>query len=162
MKSDKKTFTAIVEEFSQPLYWHIRRMVTSHDDASDILQDSLVKAYRKLWQLRDPKMLRPWLYRIATNECISFLKNKERFAPMDESLLDKEIYFDNSNNAEVLLQKAIMTLSPQQRSVFCLRYYNELDYKEIALVTGSSEGSLKVSYHNAKEKITKYLEDKQI
>ena len=160
MKTDHQTFTKIVERYSEPLYWHIRRIGASHEDARDILQDSLVKAYRKLWQLRDESLLGAWLYRIATNESLNFLRRGYPAESLSEELcakLDSSSFVDVSMKAEIGLQKALMRLSPMQRTVFSLRYYNEMSYKDIALVTGSNEDSLKVIYHNAKEKVKSYL-----
>ena len=162
MDSGHKTFEAIVHKYSQPLYWHIRRIVVSHEDARDILQETFIKAYRHLWQLRSKSSLQAWLYRIATNEAGKFLaKNRstEQITAMLEERLASEQYIDISSKAEINLQKALLTLSPQQKTVFCLRYYDEMDYAQIAKITGSKVETLKVSYHYASEKIRKFLEE---
>lgn len=167
MKADQHTFSSIVREYSKPLYWHIRRLVVSHDDAEDILQETFVKAYRKLWTLRNSASLRPWLYRIATNETLNFLnKQKVRSALTFESLsenlerkIDDDPYF-NGNEAQRLLSKAIQKLPQKQKAVFCMRYYQELSYEDISEITGSSVGALKASYHFAYEKIKKELQEK--
>lgn len=162
MKSDKLTYSGIVREYSKPLYNFIRHMVVSHEDASDILQDTLVKAYRKLWQLRDEKALAGWLFRIASNECNTFLRRRSRELPITEdmeALLDGGDFLDTAKKAEIKLEKALLTLSPQQKTVFCLRYFDELEYEEISKITGSRPETLKVSYHNAKERIKQYMEE---
>lgn len=166
MKTDAKTFAAILDKYQEPLYWHIRRLVVSHEDAQDILQETLIKIYAKLWQLRDESALKPWLYRIATNEVNRFFK-KNRSVLQTEGLSEEvadrlmEGEYVNYDELEgIKLQKAMMTLSPQQRTVFSLRYYDELDYEQISYITGSTVATLKVSYHNAKEKIKDYLENR--
>lgn len=162
MRVDEHSFSSIVREYSRPLYWHIRRLVVSHDDTEDILQDTFVKAYRHLWTLRNPAALRPWLYRIATNEANRFLSKRIKPEDMSDVLAEKlavSEYVDYTMEAEVRLQKAILSLSPQQRTVFCLKYYDDMDYDEISKVTGSRPETLKVNYHYAKEKVKKFLED---
>ncbi len=156
-------YMEIVDRYSEPLYWYIRRMVVSHEDAQDILQDTLLAAYRKLWQVRDESKLKSWVYRIATNRINRYFRTKARESSV-EGLEDSGgmTYVDTSDKAEIKLQKAIKTLTPFQQTVFNLRYYDELGYDEISAVTGSGTGSLKVVYHNAKEKIIKYLEDEQL
>ena len=158
---DRHRFSLIVQEYSQPLYWHIRRLVVSHDDAEDILQETLVKAYRHLWTLQNPSSLRAWLYRIATNEANRFLSRRVKSEEMSEVLVGKLFaseYVNYEMDAEVKLQKAILSLPAQQRTVFCLKYYDEMDYDEISKITGSKPETLKVSYHYAKEKVKKFLE----
>jgi len=143
------------------LYWHIRRMVVSHEDAQDVLQETFVKAYRKLWMLRDTAALKTWLYRIATNEANRFLARKKNHLDLTEELensLESQTYIDVSCEAEIRLQKALLTMSDMQRTVFCLKYYDEMDYAQIASVCKSSESSVKVIYHNAKEKVKQMLE----
>ncbi|MBQ9475851.1 MAG: RNA polymerase sigma factor [Bacteroidales bacterium] len=162
MNSERNTFETIVHKYSQPLYWYLRRIVVSHEDAQDILQETFIKAYRHLWQLRSGDRLKAWLYRIATNEAGRFLtKNRstEQITAMLEEKLAAPQHIDNADEAEIKLQKALMNLSPQQKTVFCLRYYDEMDYRQIAKITGSKIETLKVSYHYAKEKIKKYLEE---
>ena len=148
--------------YSQPLYWYVRRIVVSHEDAQDILQETFIKAYRHLWQLRSGDRLKAWLYRIATNEAGRFLarnRSTEQLSALLEEKLAAPQHIDNADEAEIKLQKALLKLSPQQKTVFCLRYYNEMDYGQIAKITGSKIETLKVSYHYAKEKIKKYLEE---
>lgn len=162
MSSERNTFETIVHKYSQPLYWYIRRIVVSHEDAQDILQETFIKAYRHLWQLRSGDRLKAWLYRIATNEAGRFLarnRSTEQLSALLEEKLAAPQHIDNADEAEIKLQKALLKLSPQQKTVFCLRYYDEMDYGQIAKITGSKIETLKVSYHYAKEKIKKYLEE---
>lgn len=160
MKADDRKFCEIVREFERPLYLHIRRLVVSHDDAKDILQDTFIKAYRKLWLLRKESGLKAWLYRIATNESLNFLRKNKRSenlsAVFEEKLADSE-YVDYSATAEIQLQKALLALPEKQRLVFSLRYYDEMEYDEISKVTGMSVDTLKVNYHYAKEKVKKQI-----
>lgn len=163
--SQNSRYLQIVDQYSEPLYWHIRRLVVSHEDAQDILQDTLVSIYRNLWQLRDESRTKAWVYRIATNKVNRFFAREQRrigTTEIGESLaesLESSEYVNYDEIAGIKLQKAVMTLSRQQQTVFNLRYYDDMDYKEISRITGSSEGTLKVAYHNAREKIQKYLEN---
>jgi len=164
MENLDQKYTAIVKLYSEPLYWYIRRMVISHDDAQDILQETFISAYKHYWQLRNPGNIRSWLYKIATNEVKKHFRKmagkmttEEISKQLTESMTDSE-YVDYSKAEGVILQKALLTLSKLEHIVFILKYYEEMDYEEIRKVTGSSIGSIKVSYHNAKEKIKKYME----
>ena len=152
------TFEEVIRDYEQPLYWHIRRMVVSHDDASDVLQETFINIYKGLPSLREKAALRSWVYRIATNECIRFLSRRKEQALTEENAflaeqLESSPGVDLSDRAALRFQKALLSLSPQQRTVFTLRYYDDLSYEEIAEVTGSSVATLKVAYHYAKEKI---------
>lgn len=158
------TFEQVIATYQQPIYWHIRRMVVDHDDAQDVMQETFIKVYKGLCSLKQPDALKVWLYRIATNECLRHLDRRRETAMStidnSELLMDSLMesnHVDYDNEMAVKFQKAILTLSDQQRLVFNLRYYDELPYEEISQLTGSSVDSLKVTYHNAKEKITKYI-----
>lgn len=156
-----RNFKDIVHEYSEVLYWHIRRIVVSHEDAQDVLQETFIKAYKRLWTLRNPDAMKTWLYRIATNESMRFLGKRRNEEYITEKLLEtleSSSYVDFTKEAEIKLQKALLQLTPMQRSVFCLKYYDEMDYGQIAEVCKSSENSVKVLYHNAKTKITQYIE----
>ena len=158
-------FEQLVHTYQEPLYWHIRRLVVSHEDARDLVQETFLQAWRAYPNLRDHSALRAWLYKIATNCCYSFLR-RNRIAPLStEELsslllerLEASSYVDFEDAASVRLQRALLTLSEQQRTVFNLRYWDEMPYEEIARVVGTSEASLRVSYHNAVERIKAYLE----
>lgn len=158
------TFDQVLAAYEKPLYWHIRRMVVSHDDAQDVLQETFIKIYRGLGMLNNAEALKGWVYRIATNECLRHLGRRREQALStiaDGELLLNDLmestHVDYDKEMEVKFQQAILTLSDHQRVVFNLRYYDELPYEEISHVTGSTVESLKVTYHKAKEKVKKIM-----
>lgn len=163
-KSKRETFSAIIKEYSQKLYWHIRKMVLSHDDADDILQNTFVKAWLNLGKFRGDANLQTWLYRIATNETMNFfntnyIKHNGFTSDFDDKLaenLKSDPYFDG-DETQLKLQKAILSLPPKQRLVFNMRYYDEMPYSEISAVLQTSEGALKASYHHAVKKIGQFM-----
>lgn len=165
-KTRRKGFSLLVSEYSERLYWQIRKMVLSHDDANDILQDVFVKAWMNLDNFRGDAKLTTWLYRIAINESITFL-NKKRSQlniPIDSdntfliNTLESDPYFDG-DEAQKLLQKAILTLPEKQRLVFQMKYLEEMKYEDISDILGTSVGALKASYHHAVKKIEKYIDE---
>lgn len=157
-------FTALVQKYQERLYWQIRRMVHTHEDADDLLQDVFIKVWQKLHTFRHHSKLYTWLYRIATNEALAHLaKERKRHIGSidDESLavanrLKADPYF-NGDDAAIRLQQAINQLPDKQKAVFTLRYYQELKYDELSQILETSEGALKASYHHAVKKIEKYL-----
>lgn len=163
-KSKHGAFSAIIKEYSQKLYWHIRKMVLSHDDADDILQNTFVKAWLNIGKFRGDANLQTWLYRIATNETMNFfntnyIKHNGFTSDFDDKLADNlksDPYFDG-DETQLKLQKAILSLPPKQRLVFNMRYYDEMPYSEIAAVLQTSEGALKASYHHAVKKIELFM-----
>lgn len=163
-ESRNAAFTLLVKQYQQKLYWHIRRMVLSHEDADDLLQNTFLKAYRALDQFREEAKLSTWLYRIATNECISFLnQQKKRFA--DTEALKAELTRQASeaypligaNQIEKKLQEAILHLPQKQKQVFHMKYFDRLRYEDMAEILGTSIGALKASYHLAVKKIEAYI-----
>jgi RNA polymerase sigma factor (sigma-70 family) len=165
---DEKTrdlaFNLLLKKYQQKIYWHIRRMVIDHDDADDIAQDVFVKVWKNLPGFRADAQLYTWMYRIATNECITFLnkkkaKNNVSLDDVDSSLGDTlaaSSYFDG-DKAQRKLQEAILTLPDKQRLVFNMKYYEDMKYEEISDVVGTSVGALKASFHLAVKKIEAYL-----
>ena len=160
----KEAFECIVYEYSEQLYWQIRRMVLSHEDANDLLQNTFIKAWINIDYFRAEAKLSTWLYRIALNECLTFL-NKQRAAstvslddPEADALqkLESDPYF-SGDKAEMALQKALLALPEKQRMVFNLKYYQEMKYEEMSDIFGTSVGALKASYHHAVKKIEKFL-----
>ena len=160
----KEAFECIVNEYSEQLYWQIRRMVLSHEDANDLLQNTFIKAWTNIDYFRAEAKLSTWLYRIALNECLTFL-NKQRAAstvslddPEADALqkLESDPYF-SGDKAEMALQKALLALPEKQRMVFNLKYYQEMKYEEMSDIFGTSVGALKASYHHAVKKIEKFL-----
>ena len=162
-------FEAIVHTYQEPLYWHLRRLVIDHEDARDLLQETFLQAYRNRWQLRREEAVRAWLYKIATHAAYRHLRRHREQPLSTEELstlllgrLEASAWVDYDDAAGVRFQEALLTLSEQQRVAFTLRYYDEMSYDEIAAITGSSAGSLRVSYHQAAQKISNYLKEHHI
>lgn len=154
----------LISRYQEPLYWHIRRLVVNHEDARDLLQDTFLQAFRSMDQLREQKAAKSWLYRIATNLCYRHLQ-RNRIVPLSTEELSAHLleqleassYVDFERDAELRFQQALLRLSEQQRTVFTLRYYDEMSYDEIAQIVDSTPGSLRVSYHQAVERIKSIL-----
>lgn len=164
--TQKKGFEMIVAEYSEQLYWQIRRMVLSHDDANDILQNTFIKAWVNIDYFRAEAKLSTWLYRIALNECLTFLNKQRATNTVDiddpEIMVDQKLESDpyfSGDHIELLLQKALLSLPEKQRLVFNLKYYQEMKYEEMSDILGTSVGALKASYHHAVKKIEKFLEE---
>ena len=161
----EKAFNGIVDAYSERLYWHIRRFVCSHEDTDDLLQDVYIKIWAALPSFRRDAQLFTWLYRIATNEVLNFLR-KQRFKSFvsfesESSVLEKKIDEDAYFNGDALqreLYKAIQRLPQKQRLVFNMRYFDEMKYEDIAEITGTSVGALKASYHHAYSKIKEEMQ----
>ena len=157
-------FNLIVRRYQERLYWHIRRILIDHDDTDDILQNTYIKAWSGLETFREASALFTWLYRIATNEALTFLKQKKRkyllpLIDVEKQLsnnLETDEYFDG-DELQMKLQKAILTLPEKQRIVFNMKYFDEMKYEEIASIMNTSVGALKASFHHAVKKIEKYL-----
>ena len=163
-RNPEEGFRMLVDQFQQPMYWHIRRMGVSHEDAEDVLQETFIRIFRYIGDFRSESSLSTWIYRIVTNECIRFLnKKKEEILSSEEvqeDLLNKLMaseYVDYENEMEVKFQQAVLRLPEKQRVVFNLRYYDELSYEEISKITDSKVETLKANYHFAKEKIKEYM-----
>jgi RNA polymerase sigma factor (sigma-70 family) len=157
-------FNMIVKKYQQRLYSHVRKMVIDHDDANDLLQNTFVKVWNNLDGFREDSQLFTWLYRIATNECLTFLKQKKKrfFLPINDVERELSQKIDNSApiNADHLLlklQQAILKLPERQRLVFNLRYYEQMKYEDMSKILGTSVGALKASYHHAVAKVEKYI-----
>ena len=163
---DKKerAFTAIIKKYQEKLYWHIRRIVVEHEDANDILQNMFIKVWNSLENFREDSQLYTWLYRIATNESLTYLEQLKRrsavrLSDVEDSLSNKIKADENfdGNKLEWKLQLAMQKLPEKQRIVFNLRYYDEMPYEEMSRILDTSEGALKASYHHAAKKIEDYL-----
>ncbi|PTX43319.1 RNA polymerase sigma-70 factor (ECF subfamily) [Christiangramia gaetbulicola] len=159
-----EAFRELISLYKERLYWHIRNMVKSHDDTDDILQNTFVKVYKNIAQFKGDSKLYSWMYRIATNESITYLNNKARrlqitSEEMQNQIIDNlesDVYFEG-DQIQLKLQKAIATLPDKQQQVFNMKYFEELKYREMAEILETSEGALKASYHIASKKIEEYL-----
>lgn len=159
----REAFGIVVRKYSSTLYWQIRRMVYSHDDADDILQNTFLKAWVNLSSFRGDSKLSTWLYRIATNESLSFLQHKRETLAMDDpdaslvGTLESDPYFDG-NETQKLLQQALSTLPDKQRLVFNMKYFDDMKYEEMSRILDTSVGALKASYHFAVQKIEAFFQ----
>lgn len=160
----REGFSRIVNLYAEKLYWQIRKMVLNHDDANDLLQNTFMKAWANIDLFRGEAKLSTWLYKIALNECITFLKkqraqNQVSIDDDDTFLMDQlkdDPYFDG-DELQKRLQEAILTLPEKQRIVFLMKYYDDMKYEEMSEILGTSVGALKASYHHAVKKIEDYL-----
>lgn len=168
----ERAFTFLIERYQQKVYWHIRRMVRDHEDANDVMQNTFLKVWNGLENFRADSQLFTWLYRIATNETITFINYKAKKATIsfdgtdngdsDENYSPSNYIKGDShqidgNDIQARLEKAIESLPEKQKLVFNLRYYDEMPYEQMSEILGTSEGALKASYHHAAQKIEKYL-----
>ena len=162
----EKAFTYLIKKYQEKLYWHLRRMVVDHDDANDVLQNVMIRVWNGLENFREDSQLYTWLYRVATNECLTFLEQQKKRSSVSlsdvESGLENKIKADQNfdgNKLEWKLQLGIQQLPEKQRIVFQLRYYDEMPYEEMSRVLETSEGALKASYHHAVKKIEEYIKN---
>lgn len=162
-KTQREGFAVLVSQYSEALYWKIRRIIIDHDDADDVLQNALVKAWINLDAFQGKSSLATWLYRIAINEALDFVRRKKLAVhvsadeePAVASRLLADDYFDG-DEVQAMLQEAVSKLPDVQRTVFTLKYYENMKYSEISKILDTSEGALKASYHLAVKKITEYL-----
>ena len=163
-ESRNVAFNQLVRKYQQKVYWHIRKMVIDHDDADDLTQEVFIKVWKHLENFRQDAQLYTWLYRIATNECLNFLKSKKRkfFLPINDVEAELTAKIDQADNLsgdeiQLKLQKALLKLPDKQRLVFNMKYYDDLKYEEISEILGTSVGALKASYHLAVKKIEEYV-----
>lgn len=159
-----KAFKELVSLYKERLYWHIRNIVKSHDDADDVLQNTFIKVYKNIHAFKGDSKLFSWMYRIATNEAITFINKKAKQLQISNEEVQQQaienlttdVYFEG-NNIQLELQKAIATLPQKQQMVFNMKYFEELKFKDMADILNTSAGALKASYHIAVKKIEKYL-----
>lgn len=159
-------FNLLVRGYQQRVYWHVRKMVIDHDDADDLTQEVFIKIHKAIDHFREDAQLYTWIYRIATNECLSFLQRKKRrfFLPIGDvahELLGKLDTSDHISGDEIQLklQKALLTLPDKQRLVFNMKYFDDLSYEDISEITNTSVGALKASFHHAVKKIESFLSE---
>ncbi|MEO9967035.1 MAG: sigma-70 family RNA polymerase sigma factor [Reichenbachiella sp.] len=153
-------FNLLVREYQERIYWHIRKMVVDHDDSDDLVQEVFVKVWKNLDKFREDSSLYTWIYRIATNECLSFLKKKRNkfFLPINDVAGELSEKLDHGSHItgdeiQLKLQKALLKLPDKQRLVFNMKYFEEMKFSEISEITKTSVGALKASYHLAVKKI---------
>ena len=166
LDTQSKAFEVLIDTYKQRLYWHIRRIVLNHDDADDVLQNTFIKVFRNITGFKGESKLYSWMYRIATNEALAFLKNRSKKQGISDTELqnqmlgnlEADVYFEG-DEIELKLQKAIATLPEKQKLVFNMKYFQELKYVEISEILETSIGGLKASYHLATKKIEAYLKD---
>lgn len=157
-------FALLMQTFQEQLYWHIRRMVNDHEDANDVLQNTFIKVFRGYNTFEEKSKLYTWLYRIATNESLTFLQKKKASISIDGEIADAwnqlqaDAYFDG-DAAQLLLQNAVESLPEKQKMVFNMRYYGEMPYEEMSTILDTSVGALKASFHHAVKKIERFVQE---
>jgi RNA polymerase sigma-70 factor (ECF subfamily) len=163
-RTREAAYTALIKKYQERLYWHVRRLVVTHDDTNDVLQNVFIRVWKGLENFKEESQLYTWLYRIATNESLTYLESQKKRSAISLSdvegglsnILKAEKNFD-ANKLEWKLQLAIQQLPEKQRVVFTLRYYDEMPYEEMSRVLDTSAGALKASYHHAVKKIEDFI-----
>jgi len=163
-KTQEKAYRQLMSLYKERLYWHIRKIVLLHDDADDVLQNTFIKIFNNIGKFKGDSKLFSWMYRIATNESLTYLKKKSNQHSIDNVTLQKQlvekleadVYFDG-DEIQLKLQKALATLPQKQQLVFNMRYFDNLKYDDISEILETSVGALKASYHHARKKIEAYL-----
>lgn len=166
-KTRELAFQSLVKLYQERLYWHIRKIVIDHDDADDVLQNTFIKVWRSIDKFREESTIYTWLYRIATNESITFINSNKRrsLVPMNDTSefllnnLTSDPYFEG-DEIQLRLQEAILKLPEKQRIVFNLKYFDEMKYEDMSQVLDTSVGALKASFHHAAKKIEEYLKNR--
>ena len=164
VQTREKAFRELISLYKERLYWHVRKIVISHDDTDDVLQNTFIKIYKNIGKFKQESKLFSWMYRIATNEAITFInkRSKERKVEISEvqehlvSTLENDIYFSGEEIQEIL-QKAIASLPQKQQLVFNMKYFDNIKYTQISEILGTSVGALKASYFHAVKKIESYI-----
>ena len=167
-KKESKAFELLIDMYKERLYWHIRRIVLDHDDADDVLQNTFIKVFRSIDNFKGDSKLYSWIYRIGTNEALTFIKVKSKklgvgmgeLQEMMMSRLEADVYFEGEA-IQLKLQKAISTLPEKQKLVFNMKYFEEMKYEEISSILDTSVGGLKASYHLAVKKIETFLKEEK-
>lgn len=165
IKTDE-SFQALISEHKVRLYWHVRTIVKLHEDADDVLQNTFIKVFRNIKSFKGDSKLFSWMYRIATNESITFLNKKAKKMKLSDlefndyliDSLESDVYFEG-DKIQLQLQKAIEELPQQQKLVFNMRYFEEIPYEEMSEILNSSVGALKSNYHHARKKVEKFLKE---
>ncbi|MBR6202195.1 MAG: RNA polymerase sigma factor [Bacteroidaceae bacterium] len=165
-QTKRRAFEEMVNVYSRQLYWQIHYMLQNHDDTDDVLQNTFIKAWKGIDMFKGDSALSTWLYRIAQNEALTFLKQRRQMTSIDDEDFVEQAnfvadeYFDGDETEQMLMQ-AVSTLPAKQRQVFCMKYFEDKKYEEISDLVGTSVGALKASYHIAVEKITNFFHSKE-
>lgn len=164
VQTKEKAFRELIKLYKERLYWHIRKIVVSHDDADDVLQNTFIKIFKNIDKFNQDSKLYSWMYRIATNESITFINKRAKLRNVDITDYQKELAsnladddFFSGEEIQLILQKAIATLPQKQQLVFNMKYFDELKYDEISEILETSVGALKASYFHAVKKIEHYI-----
>ncbi len=167
VQTREKAFRELISTYKERLYWHIRKIVISHDDADDVLQNTFIKIFKNIDKFNQESKLFSWMYRIATNESITFINNRAKKRNIDISDLQQELVSNlesddwySGDEIQIILQKAIATLPQKQQLVFNMKYFDELKYDQMSEILETSVGALKASYFHAVKKIEKYIKEK--
>lgn len=163
-KTQNNAFQQLLQDYQKPLYNHIRNIVLNHDDADDVLQNTFIKIFQNVKNFKGESKLFSWMYRIATNEALTFLKQKSKISGISSETLqnktidnlEADVFFDG-NEIQIKLQKAIALLPEKQQLIFKMKYFQELKYEEISEILGTTVGGLKASYHLAVKKIEAFV-----
>ena len=165
-KTQREGFAVMVSQYSESLYWKVRHIVLTHEDANDVLQNVFLKAWKNLETFQGKSSLSTWLYRIAVNESLDFLRKKKlegMASEIEDPAVSNQLLADNyfdGDETQAQLQEAVSKLPEVQRTVFTMKYFEDMKYSEISKILNTSEGALKASYHLAVKKITEYFENK--
>lgn len=168
IQTKEKAFRILIKEYKERLYWHIRRIVISHDDADDVLQNTFIKVFKGIDNFKQDSKLYSWMYRIATNESITFINKRARERNIDITEMKQEMISNlqsdrwfSGNDIEIILQEAVATLPEKQQLVFNMKYFDHMKYQEISEILGTTVGGLKASYFHAVKKIENYIKKNQ-
>ena len=165
IQTKEKAFRILIKEYKERLYWHIRKIVISHDDADDVLQNTFIKVFKGIDNFKQDSKLYSWMYRIATNESITFINKRARERNIDITEMKQELVSNlqsdrwfSGNDIELILQEAVATLPEKQQLVFNMKYFDHMKYQEISDILNTSVGGLKASYFHAVKKIETYIQ----
>ena len=168
IQTKEKAFRILIKEYKERLYWHIRKIVISHDDADDVLQNTFIKVFKGIDNFKQDSKLYSWMYRIATNESITFINKRARERNIDITEMKQELVSNlqsdrwfSGNDIELILQEAVATLPEKQQLVFNMKYFDHMKYQEISEILGTTVGGLKASYFHAVKKIENYIKKNQ-
>ena len=167
IQTKEKAFRILIKEYKERLYWHIRKIVISHDDADDVLQNTFIKVFKGINNFKQESKLYSWMYRIATNESITFINKRARERNIDITEMKQKLVSNlqsdkwfSGNDIELILQEAVTKLPEKQQLVFNMKYFDHMKYQEISEILGTTEGGLKASYFHAVKKIENYIKKK--